>query len=107
MIYFTEPLLSWYKYNKKLFPWRKTSNPYKIWISEIMLQQTQVLTVIPFYNQWILKFPTIKDVAKAHDNELFKCWEGLGYYQRVQNFRTACIQILEDYDGIIPSNSRN
>ena len=107
MMSFTDSLLSWYNKNKKLFPWRKIQDPYKIWVSEIMLQQTQIQTVIPFYNKWILKFPDIESVAKAGDNELFKYWEGLGYYQRVQNLRTACIQILENYDGSIPSNKND
>jgi len=67
-----------------------------------MLQQTQVQTVIPYYNRWVDKFPTLKHVATATDNELFKHWEGLGYYQRVKNFRDACTQVLDDYNGIIP-----
>ena len=101
---FTENILSWYNKSKKNFPWRGQIDPYKIWVSEIMLQQTQVETVIPYYNNWLLKFPTIQDVANASDDELFKYWEGLGYYQRVQNLRQACIQILNDYDGTIPNN---
>ena len=107
MMSFTDSLLYWYNKNKKLFPWRKIKDPYKIWVSEIMLQQTQVQTVIPFYNKWVLKFPNIESVSKAGDNELFKYWEGLGYYQRVQNLRKACIQILENYDGSIPSNKND
>ena len=103
---FTANILSWYNKNKKQFPWRDINNPYKIWVSEIMLQQTQVQTVIPFYNRWVLKFPSIKDVAKATDDELFKYWEGLGYYQRAQNLRSACIQILNDYDGVIPKHKK-
>ena len=101
---FTNNILKWYNQNHILFPWRKTSDPYKIWLSEIMLQQTQVQTVIPFYNRWIKKFPTIYDVAKSSDEDLFKSWEGLGYYNRANNFREACIQVIEKYDGQIPRN---
>ena len=87
---FQKKILSWYRKNKVEFPWRLTNDPYKIWVSEIMLQQTQVTTVIPFYNNWIQKFPTLNDVANASDDDLFKYWEGLGYYNRVNNFRVAC-----------------
>ena len=101
---FTNNILKWYNQNHILFPWRETSDPYKIWLSEIMLQQTQVQTVIPFYNRWIKKFPTIYDVAKSSDEELFKYWEGLGYYNRANNFREACIQVINQYNGEIPDN---
>ena len=94
---FTDSLLSWYNKNKKLFPWRKIQDPYKIWVSEIMLQQTQVNTVIPFYNSWIQRFPTLHDVAEASDEQIFKYWEGLGYYRRALHLRDACIQIIENY----------
>ena len=103
---FTNHILSWYHQDKKQFPWRQTRDAYKIWVSEIMLQQTQVQTVIPYYNRWIKKFPTLKHVATASDNELFKHWEGLGYYQRVKNFRDACKQVLDDYNGIIPNTKQ-
>ena len=92
---FTESILSWYYHNKEDFPWRLTKDPYKIWISEIMLQQTQVKTVIPFYQNWIKKFPTVYDVSNASDEVLFKYWEGLGYYKRANNFRTACNEIIQ------------
>ena len=75
---FTKQLLKLYYNTKDDFPLRLTNDPYKIWLSEIMLQQTQVKTVIPFYNNWIKKFPTIYDVANASDDDLFKYWEGLG-----------------------------
>ena len=101
---FTQSILSWYDKNKENFPWRVTKNPYKIWISEIMLQQTQVKTVIPFYENWIKKFPTIYDVANASDEVLFKYWEGLGYYNRVNNFRSACKEIIASHNGVIPQS---
>tara|TARA_B000000475_G_scaffold200083_1_gene162662 strand:+ start:232 stop:1293 length:1062 start_codon:yes stop_codon:yes gene_type:complete len=99
---FSNKVISWYNNNKEDFPWRMTKDPYKIWVSEIMLQQTQVKTVIPYYEKWIKKFPTIVDVANAPDEILFKYWEGLGYYNRVNNFRIACNQIINDYNGKIP-----
>ena len=83
-------LLAWYDENARPFPWRQTNDPYKIWLSEIMLQQTQVQTVIPYYNRWLAKFPNIKSVAEANAEALLKMWEGLGYYARVRNFHSAC-----------------
>lgn len=100
---FQKKILSWYRKNKVEFPWRLTNDPYKIWVSEIMLQQTQVTTVIPFYNNWIQKFPTLNDVANASDDDLFKYWEGLGYYNRVNNFRAACNEVIKKYNGKVPS----
>ena len=91
----SQSLIKWYDLNKKNMPWRKNKDPYRIWISEVMLQQTQVSIVIPYYNKWIKKFPTIYDVAKASDQDLFKHWEGLGYYNRANNFRQACISIIK------------
>ena len=99
---FNKILINWYDQKKYSFPWRDTSNPYYIWVSEIMLQQTQVNTVIPFYKSWIKRFPTINDVAKASDEEIFKYWEGLGYYQRALNLRDACISIINNYNSEIP-----
>ena len=93
---FSDKLLDWYDSNRDLFPWRKTTDPYKIWVSEIMLQQTQVTTVRPFYNAWIKKFPSLKDVASASDQDIFKYWEGLGYYNRANNMY-KCAQIHVKY----------
>ena len=100
---FNNTLLNWYDSENEFLPWRATSDPYHIWVSEIMLQQTQVNTVIPFYNAWIDKFATLNDVANASDEEIFKSWEGLGYYNRALNFRSACIDIMNNYDGQIPN----
>ncbi len=81
----SEHLLGWYSSNKRILPWRETKDPYKIWISEIMLQQTQVATVIPYYQRWINSFPNIKTLASADYNDVLKHWEGLGYYSRCKN----------------------
>ena len=97
-------LLKWYDANVRPFPWRSTSNPYRVWLSEIMLQQTQVKTVIPFYGRWVTKFPTIKSVAKTNMGSLLKMWEGLGYYARVRNFHYACIEVMKRFGGRVPDN---
>ena len=91
-------LLKWYDEHVRPFPWRLTHDPYKIWLSEIMLQQTQVKTVIPYYNRWLTKFPNIKSVADANMDVLLKMWEGLGYYARVRNFHSACNIVINKYN---------
>ena len=97
-------ILHWYDNNKRNLPWRNTKNPYMIWLSEIMLQQTQVSVVIPYYNKWIKTFPTIEKVAKADLDNLLKLWEGLGYYSRCRNFHKAAQYVVTHYKGIIPSD---
>jgi A/G-specific adenine glycosylase len=97
-------LLKWYDSNKRILPWRENLNPYAIWISEVMLQQTRVNTVIPYYIRWIKKFPTIRSVARADLNLLFKLWEGLGYYSRCKNFYKASQIVENKYKGTIPDN---
>lgn len=101
---FRKDLLLWYQKNKRDLPWRKTTNPYYIWLSEIMLQQTQVQTVIPYYLNFIKTFPTIKDLATASLEDVYKCWEGLGYYSRARNLQFASNQIISQFDGIFPQN---
>src|ERR1017187_6622627 len=89
-------LLNWFATNARDLPWRRTRDPYAIWVSEIMLQQTQVKTVIPFWNRWMRELPTIEDVAKASPAKIHKLWEGLGYYTRVRNLQKAAKQIIAD-----------
>ena len=101
---FREKLLAWYDANKRDLPWRRTQDPYKIWISEIMLQQTRVDTVIPYYERFLDWFPTIADLAQAPEEKLLKAWEGLGYYSRVRNMRKAAQQIMEVHGGVFPSS---
>ncbi|GBG96372.1 A/G-specific adenine glycosylase [Lactococcus termiticola] len=101
---FQADLLAWYDKHKKPLPWRLSRDPYKIWISEIMSQQTQVETVIPYYERFIKKYPTIKDLAEAEDAELLKLWEGLGYYSRARNLKLAAIEVQENFDGVFPSD---
>ena len=76
---FRKTLLDWYDKEKRDLPWRRTTDPYAIWVSEIMLQQTRVDTVIPYYERFLATFPTVKDLAEAPEDVLLKCWEGLGY----------------------------
>ena len=100
---FRQKLLAWYDENKRDLPWRRSKNPYHIWVSEIMLQQTRVDTVIPYYERFLDWFPTVESLANAPEDRLLKAWEGLGYYSRVRNMQTAAQQIMEDFDGEFPS----
>ena len=95
-------LLRWYQKNARDLPWRKTKNPYKIWVSEIMLQQTQVATVIPYYNRWLKRFPTLASLAKAPISEALKFWAGLGYYRRVRMLHEAARVLMKKSGGRIP-----
>ena len=97
-------LIYWYNSNKRELPFRSTKDPYKIWISETMLQQTQMKTVIPFYERWVSALPTIGSVARTNIDSLLKLWEGLGYYRRCHNFYQASKIIVDDYKGIVPSD---
>ena len=103
IISFRQKLLAWYDENKRDLPWRRSKNPYHIWVSEIMLQQTRVDTVIPYYERFLDWFPTVESLANAPEERLLKAWEGLGYYSRVRNMQTAAQQIMEDFDGEFPS----
>ena len=97
-------LLAWYDANKRDLPWRRAQDPYEIWISEIMLQQTRVDTVIPYYERFLNWFPTVADLAHAPEEKLLKAWEGLGYYSRVRNMQKAAQQIMENHGGVFPSS---
>ena len=100
---FRQKLLSWYDENKRDLPWRRSKNPYHIWVSEIMLQQTRVDTVIPYYERFLDWFPTVESLANAPEERLLKAWEGLGYYSRVRNMQTAAQQIMNEFEGNFPS----
>ena len=101
---FTKKLSAWYYKNKRDLPWRKTADPYKIWISEIMLQQTTVNTVIAYYVRWIREFPTVQSVAKAPLQRILKMWQGLGYYSRAKNIHRSAKIVCDVYGGRIPDN---
>ena len=100
---FRQKLLAWYDENKRDLPWRRSKNPYHIWVSEIMLQQTRVDTVIPYYERFLGWFPTGESLANAPEDRLLKAWEGLGYYSRVRNMQTAAQQIMSEFEGKFPS----
>lgn len=92
-------LIQWYQQNKRDFPWRKDQNPYHIWISEIMLQQTTTETVIPYYERFLENFPTIEALASASLEEVYKMWEGLGYYRRAKHLHESAQIIVENIKG--------
>ncbi|MEO1298007.1 MAG: A/G-specific adenine glycosylase, partial [Cyanobacteria bacterium J06636_16] len=95
-------LLAWYQQQGRNLPWRRTRDPYAIWVSEIMLQQTQVKTVIPYYERWLQQFPTVVELAIADQQMVLKAWEGLGYYARARNLHRAAQAIAEQHDGVFP-----
>ncbi|KRG08872.1 A/G-specific adenine glycosylase [Staphylococcus sp. NAM3COL9] len=99
---FKNNLVTWFDEHQREMPWRETSNPYYIWLSEVMLQQTQVKTVIDYYHRFIHRFPTISELSQAHEDEVLKYWEGLGYYSRARNFHTAIKEVHESYHGVVP-----
>jgi A/G-specific adenine glycosylase len=100
-------LLQWYKKNRRDLPWRRTTDPYAIWVSEIMLQQTQVATVIPYYQRFLKSFPTVRHLARADLSTVLKVWEGLGYYLRARNLHRASQVVLNGFHGNIPNNLKD
>lgn len=99
-----EYLLDWYDLNARILPWREDTNPYYIWISEIMLQQTRVEAVKPYFDRFIDKLPTISSLANVEEEKLLKLWEGLGYYNRARNLKKAAITVIEEYKGELPAS---
>lgn len=99
---FRQNLVEWFHREKRNLPWRRTSDPYKIWVSEVMLQQTRVDTVIPYYERFLEKYPTLQSLAYAPEEELLKMWEGLGYYSRARNLQTGVKEVVEKYNGVVP-----
>jgi A/G-specific adenine glycosylase len=96
-------LIKWYKQNARDLPWRNSSDPYKIWLSEIILQQTRVAQGLPYYEKFVAVFPTVFDLAKAPEQKVLKLWQGLGYYSRARNLHHAAKQIVKEYKGIFPN----
>lgn len=95
-------LLDWYDVKGRDLPWRRSRDPYAIWVAEIMLQQTQVQTVLPYYDRWLKKFPTVRSLASADEQAVLKSWEGLGYYARARNLHRAARIVAEEYGGELP-----
>lgn len=100
---FKDNLLRWFNAEQREMPWRETKNPYYIWLSEIMLQQTQVATVVDYYLRFIERFPTIESLNNAQEDEVLKLWEGLGYYSRARNFHTAIKDVYQNHNSTVPS----
>ncbi|HWJ78508.1 MAG TPA: A/G-specific adenine glycosylase [Niallia sp.] len=100
---FRQDLLQWFVQEQRELPWRKDQDPYKVWVSEIMLQQTKVDTVIPYFNRFIEQFPTIEALSDAEEEKVLKAWEGLGYYSRARNLHSAVKDVQENYGGKVPN----
>ena len=103
---FTKRLIDWYHENKRDLPFRKQKDPYKIWVSEIMAQQTQINTMIPYYENWIQKYPNIKALSEADIEDVLKQWEGLGYYRRARNLHKGALYVMENFDGDLPKSKK-
>ena len=101
-----EPLLGWYRENARDLPWRHTEDPYRIWVSEIMLQQTRVAAVLPYFHRFMERCPTVEALAAADEQELLKLWEGLGYYSRARNLQKAARIITGEYGGQLPADQK-
>lgn len=101
---FQDDLLHWYHATKRDLPWRKDQDPYKVWVSEIMLQQTKVDTVIPYFHRFIDQFPTVYALADADPQDVLKAWEGLGYYSRARNLQNAVQEVVATHGGVVPAN---
>ena len=99
-----QPLLSWYDTHARVLPWREHPAPYQVWVSEIMLQQTRVEAVKPYFERFMTALPTIRDLAEAPEDVILKLWEGLGYYNRVRNMQKAAQNMVEFYDGEMPAD---
>ena len=99
-----EPLLSWFVGHARVLPWREEPTPYRVWVSEIMLQQTRVEAVKPYFERFTKALPDVQALAECPEDELLKLWEGLGYYNRVRNMQKAASQVMEDYGGELPAD---
>lgn len=101
---FSKILISWYLKNKRDLPWRKTREPYRIWLSEIMLQQTRIEQGLPYYNQFIATFPSVFDLAEAPQEKVLKLWQGLGYYSRARNLHETAKKVAREFNGVFPKS---
>ncbi|SIS40540.1 A/G-specific DNA-adenine glycosylase [Zobellia uliginosa] len=99
---FSEEILKWYQVNKRSLPWRGSTDPYKIWLSEVILQQTRVVQGIPYYLKFVETYPEVGDLARASEAEVLKLWQGLGYYSRARNLHAAAKMVSEQYGGVFP-----
>ena len=102
--YFSDKIVKWYLINKRPLPWRETTDPYKIWLSEVILQQTRVNQGLPYYQQFIQAYPTILDLAKAPEQQVLRSWQGLGYYTRARNLHKCAKRVISMHSGIFPQS---
>ena len=104
MTHFSNTLLQWYSKNKRDLPWRSTGDPYRVWLSEVILQQTRIAQGLPYYEKFIACYPSVSDLARASETEVLKLWEGLGYYSRARNMHQAAKTVVEVHDGRFPDS---
>ena len=104
--YFSDKIVEWYLHNRRPLPWRETTNPYHIWLSEVILQQTRVSQGLPYYQQFIQVYPCITDLAHASEQEVLRLWQGLGYYTRARNLHKCAKVIAASHDGLFPTTAR-
>ena len=104
--YACSDIIEWYAQNRRDFPWRNDPSPYKVWISEVMLQQTRIETVLPYYRRFMAELPTIRSLSEVDEDRLLKLWQGLGYYSRAKNLRRAARMLMRDYDGFLPRSAK-
>lgn len=107
MDFFNTPVHTWFALNKRDLPWRNTTDPYKIWLSEVILQQTRIDQGLSYYYHFVDEFPTVTDLANAPEDKILKCWQGLGYYSRARNLHTTAKLISEKYKGVFPSEYKD
>lgn len=103
-LFFSQKITAWYETHKRDLPWRNIHNPYFIWLSEVILQQTRVVQGMPYYFKFIETFPTVEDLAAADEKDVLRLWQGLGYYSRARNLHTTAKMVVENYDGKFPNN---
>ncbi len=101
----TGNLFTWYDEHRRVLPWRTNRTPYRVWVAEVVLQQTQVVTVLPYFERWLDRFPDVRSLAASSPDEVLRLWEGLGYYRRGTNLHRAAQIVLEDFGGDLPTTT--
>jgi A/G-specific adenine glycosylase len=104
MTHFSKSILRWYSKNKRTLPWRGSRDPYRIWLSEVILQQTRIAQGLPYYQKFVTKYPTVSHLAQAEETDILKLWQGLGYYSRARNMHAAAITVEREHSGKFPAS---